>query len=246
MMSQNKEKINLTEHLEELRSRLIKCFFIIFSGFLICYFFKEKIFFFLIKPLRNALGENGQLIFTSLPEAFFTYLKTALFSGIIITLPFLIYQFWLFVSPGLYSKEKKAVIILTFFSVIFFAVGGAFAYFLVFPYGFSFLLGFANENIKALPSMKEYFSFASKLLFAFGLAFELPLVLSGLAKMGIVSSDFLKKQRKYAILIFFIFAAIITPPDIVTQIMMAVPMVLLYELGILGAVFFGKKKSDDI
>ncbi|MCB9481349.1 MAG: twin-arginine translocase subunit TatC [Desulfobacteraceae bacterium] len=242
-MNQNKEKINLTEHLTELRSRLIKCFIIISAGFGICYFFKEKLFFFLIKPLRNTLGESGQLIFTSLPEAFFTYLKTALLAGIIITFPFLIYQFWLFVSPGLYSKEKKAVIILTILSVIFFTAGSAFAYFLVFPYGFSFLLGFANENIRALPSMKEYFSFASKLLFAFGLAFELPLILSGLAKMGLVSVPFLKKQRKYAVLIFFVFAALITPPDVVTQIMMAVPMVLLYELGILGAVLFSKKKE---
>jgi sec-independent protein translocase protein TatC len=243
-MNQNKDKINLTDHLTELRSRLIKCFFVITAGFGLCYFFKEKIFFFLIKPLRNALEENGQLIFTSLPEAFFTYLKTALLSGIIITLPFIIYQFWLFVSPGLYSREKKAVAVLTFLSVLFFAAGASFAYFLVFPYGFNFLLGFADENIKALPSMKEYFSFASKLLFAFGLAFELPLVLSGLSKMGIVSPDFLKKQRKYAVLIFFIFAALITPPDVVTQIMMAVPMVLLYELGILGAVLFGRKNKD--
>ncbi|MDY0131940.1 MAG: twin-arginine translocase subunit TatC [Desulforegulaceae bacterium] len=242
-MNQNKEKINLTDHLTELRSRLIKCFFAISAGFVGSYFFKEKIFFFLIKPLRQALEENGQLIFTSLPEAFFTYIKTALFSGIIISLPFVLYQFWLFVSPGLYSKEKKAVIILTILSIVFFSAGASFAYFIVFPYGFNFLLGFANENIKALPSMKEYFSFAAKLLFAFGLSFQLPLVLSGLSKMGIVSPKFLKKQRKYAILIFFVFAAIITPPDVVTQIMMAVPMILLYELGILGAIVFAKKKD---
>jgi sec-independent protein translocase protein TatC len=245
-MNQNKEKINITEHLTELRSRLIKSFYAISAGFLACYFFKEKIFFILIEPLRKALGKNGQLIFTSVPEAFFTYLKTALLSGILLTLPFVVCQFWLFVSPGLYSKEKKAVIILTILSVIFFGAGACFAYFLVFPYGFDFLLGFANENIKALPSMKEYFSFASKLLFAFGLAFELPLILSGLARLGIVSSGFLKKQRKYAILIFFVFSAVITPPDVVTQIMMAVPMMLLYELGILGSVLFARKNTDKI
>lgn len=243
-MSNDSEKINLTEHLTELRTRLIRCIIAILLGFGACYFFKEKIFFILIKPLQQSLGDSNAVIFTGIPEAFFTYIKTALLSGLIITLPFVFYQFWIFIAPGLYEGEKKAVIVLTILSVIFFAIGSSFGYFLVFPYGFKFLLGFANENIKALPSMKEYFTFASKLLFAFGFAFELPLILTGLAKMGIVTTSFLKKNRKYAVLIFFTVAAIITPPDVVTQIMMALPMIILYEISIIGAKFFGKKQEE--
>ncbi|PID77880.1 MAG: twin-arginine translocase subunit TatC [Deltaproteobacteria bacterium] len=235
---QKTEKINISEHLAELRTRLIKCSIAVLSGFILCYIFKEKIFYILVKPLTKALGENNTIIFTGIPEAFFTYIKTALLSGIIVVLPFIFYQFWKFIAPGLYTKEQKTIIILTFLSIIFFSAGASFGYFFVFPYGFKFLLAFANENIRALPSMKEYFTFASKLLFAFGMAFELPLLLTGLAKMGIASSSFFKKNRKYAILIFFTFAAIITPPDVVTQIMMAVPLIILYELSIIGAKIF--------
>ena len=239
------EKINLTEHLSELRGRLIKCFLAVLIGFIASYAFKEKLFFILIKPLQESLGDNSNIIFTGIPEAFFTYLKVAILAGIIITIPYIFLQFWLFASPGLYSGEKKAVAVLTVLSVIFFSIGACFGYFFVFPFGFKFLLGFANESIQALPSMKEYFTFASKLLFAFGLSFELPLVLTGLAKMGIVSTGFLKKNRKYAIIIFFTFAAIITPPDVVTQIMMALPMIFLYEISIIGAAVFGRKKNTD-
>jgi sec-independent protein translocase protein TatC len=242
-MSDVKEKIDITEHLTELRSRLIKSFCAVLIGFAICYFFKEKLFFILTEPLRESLDKNGSIIFTGIPEAFFTYLKTALLTGVIITMPYTFFQFWAFISPGLYSKERKITAVLTVLSVIFFACGALFGYFFVFPYGFDFLLGFADEDIQALPSMKEYFSFASKLLFAFGLSFELPLILTGLAKMGVVTSEFLKKKRKYAILIFFCFAAFITPPDVITQTMMALPMLLLYEVSIIGAKIFGKKKT---
>lgn len=241
------EKINITEHLGELRTRLIRCFIAVLIGFIASYAFKEKLFFILIDPLQKSLGDNSQIIFTALPEAFFTYLKVALLSGLLIALPFIFLEFWLFASPGLYSNEKKAVGVLTILSILFFGVGASFGYFFVFPYGFKFLLGFSNESIKALPSMKEYFTFAAKLLLAFGLAFELPLILTGLARMGVVTTSFLKSNRKYAILIFFTFAALITPPDVVTQVMMALPLVLLYEISIIGALIFGKKKqSEDI
>jgi sec-independent protein translocase protein TatC len=188
---------------------------------------------------------GDKLIFTGLPEAFFTYLKVAFLSGIILATPIIFYQFWMFVAPGLYAKEKRLMIPIVFLSTIFFVGGSFFGYFIVFPYGFKFFLGFASEIIRPLPSMREYLSFASKLLLAFGLVFELPLIITFLAKLGMVSVSFLKKNRKYALLLFFIGAAILTPPDVVTQIMMALPLMILYEISIIGAKIFGKKKSSE-
>ena len=241
------EKSPFTEHLGELRDRLVRSFIAVGIGFAVAYFFKEKLFEFLIAPLVVAMGENGnaQMIFTGLPEAFFTYLKVSLLAGIILATPVLFYEFWMFVSPGLYRTEKKYLLPIVILSVFFFIIGSSFGYFIVFPYGFKFFLGFATEHIHAMPSMKEYLSFASKMLLAFGFVFELPLVLTFLARMGIVSVDFLKKNRKYAVLIFFIGAALITPPDVVTQIMMALPLMILYEISIIGARVFGKKKTRE-
>jgi len=158
--------------------------------------------------------------------------------------PVIIYQFWMFIAPGLYQKEKRMMIPVVILSTLFFVGGSLFGYFIVFPFGFKFFLGFASETIRPLPSMKEYLSFSSKLLLAFGLVFELPIVITFLAKLGIVSVEFLKKNRKYALLLFFAGAAILTPPDVVTQVMMALPMMVLYEVSIIGAKVFGKKKAD--
>jgi sec-independent protein translocase protein TatC len=158
--------------------------------------------------------------------------------------PVIIYQFWMFIAPGLYQKEKRMLVPIVILSTLFFIGGSLFGYFIVFPFGFKFFLGFASETIRPLPSMKEYLGFSTKLLLAFGLVFELPLVITFLAKLGIVSVQFLKKNRKYALLLFFAGAAILTPPDVVTQIMMALPMMLLYEISIIGARVFGKKKTE--
>ena len=158
--------------------------------------------------------------------------------------PVILYQFWMFVAPGLYNKERRLLLPIVFLCSFFFIGGALFGYFIVFPFGFKFFLGFATEHIKPLPSMREYLSFSSKLLLAFGLVFELPLVITFLAKLGIVSVDFLKKNRKYALLLFFVGAAILTPPDVITQIMMALPLMLLYEISIIGARLFSKKKAD--
>ena len=239
------EKIPFTGHLEELRKRLIVCFVAIGVGFCIAYGFKAKLFELLSQPLITVMGAGDQLVFTGLPEAFFTYLKVAFLVGFILAVPVILYQFWMFVAPGLYEKEKRLMIPIVFLSSFFFVGGALFGYFIVFPYGFKFFLGFASEIIRPLPSMREYLSFASKLLIAFGLVFELPLVITFLAKLGIVSVDFLKKNRKYALLLFFIAAALITPPDVVTQIMMALPLMVLYEISILGAKIFGRKKPND-
>ena len=239
------DKLPFTTHLEELRSRLIKCFIAVGVGFVGSYFLKEQIFYILVAPLHKVMRTGDTLIYTNLPEAFFTFLKTAFLSGLMLASPIILYQFWMFVAPGLYDREKRLLLPIVFLSTFFFVGGALFGYFVVFPYGFQFFLSFATDIIRPMPSMKEYLGFASKLLLAFGIVFELPLVLTFLARLGIVSVDFLKKNRKYAILIFFVGAALITPPDVVTQIMMALPLMLLYEISIIGARLFGRKKQED-
>lgn len=240
-MSDEDGQIPLTEHLDELRKRLIRCFIAIGAGFGIAYAFKEKLFEILIRPLVAVMGDNSRMIFTGLPEAFFTYLKVSLLAGVILALPVIFYEFWMFVAPGLYRTERRVVIPVVLISLVFFAMGALFGYFFVFPVGFKFFLGFSTEHIEAMPSMREYLGFAAKMLLAFGLSFELPLVITCFARFGFVNVDFLKKNRKYAVLVFFVVAAILTPPDVVSQIMLAVPLMVLYELSILGARVFGKK-----
>lgn len=235
------DKLPFTSHLEELRKRLIRCFIAIIIGFGISYAFKEKLFEILTYPLIKVMKPGDTLIFTGIPEAFFTYLKVSLLSGILLAIPVIMYEFWMFVAPGLYKNERKLMLPIVIISSFFFVGGALFGYFIVFPYGFKFLLGFATDKLRAFPSMKEYMSFSAKLLLAFGFVFELPLVITFLARIGLVSVDFLKKNRKYAILVFFVGAAILTPPDVVTQVMMAVPLMILYEISIVGARIFGKK-----
>jgi sec-independent protein translocase protein TatC len=237
------EKIPFTSHLEELRSRLIKCFIAVAIGFAASYGFKETLFKILVRPLVRVMEAGDHLIFTGLPEAFFTYLKVSLLAGIMLASPVILYQFWMFVAPGLYKKERQLMGPIVLLSSFFFIAGALFGYFIVFPWGFKFFLGFATESIRPLPSMKEYLSFSAKLLLAFGLVFELPMVLTFMARLGIVSVDFLKRNRKYAVLVFFAGAAILTPPDVVTQVMMALPLMFMYELSIIGARIFGKKKT---
>ncbi len=238
------DKIPFTAHLEELRRRLIICFVAVGVGFAVSYGFKERLFDILTRPLISVMAEGETLIYTGLPEAFFTFLKVSFLSGLMLASPVIIYQFWMFVAPGLYDREKRLLIPIVLLSSIFFVGGALFGYFIVFPFGFEFFLGFATETIRPLPSMKEYLSFSAKLLLAFGLVFELPLVITFLAKLGIVTVPFLKKNRKYAILLFFVGAAILTPPDVVTQVMMALPLMILYEISIVGARIFGKKEAS--
>ncbi len=232
-------------HLEELRKRLIICAIAVGVGFVISYLFAERLFKILISPLMRVMPSGDRLIFTNLPEMFLTYLKTALICGILLTAPVIFYQLWMFIAPGLYQHEKKYVIPFVVFSTILFVGGALFGYFIVFPFGFRFFLGFANEYIQALPSVKQYFSFSIKLLFAFGVVFELPVVAFFLSKIGIVTPEFLKKKRKYALLLAFVMAAILTPPDVITQLMMAGPLIILYEIGIVVAKIAGRKKVTE-
>jgi sec-independent protein translocase protein TatC len=237
------EKIPFTEHLDELRKRLITCFIAVGIGFLIAFGFKEKLFEILAHPLISVMKSGNKIIFTGLPEAFFVYMKVAFIAGIGLATPVIVYQFWMFVAPGLYEKERRFVFPVVFLTSIFFLGGALFGYFFVFPFGFVYLMSFASETILPMPSMNEYFGFASSMLLAFGVVFELPLVITFMARFGIVTVDFLRKNRKYAILIIFIVAAILTPgPDVVSQLLMAAPLLVLYEISIIGAKIFGRKK----
>jgi sec-independent protein translocase protein TatC len=237
------EKQPFLSHLEELRQRLIYCALAIGLGFVIAYIFSEDLFKILIAPLKEQLPGEDRLIFTNLPEMFLTYIKTALIGGVLLSSPIIFYQLWMFIAPGLYQKEKQYVIPFVIFSSLLFVGGGLFGYFIVFPFGFRFFLGFANDYVQALPSVQQYFSFSIKLIFAFGLVFELPVIIFFLSRIGLVTAGFLRKQRKYAILIIFVVGAIITPPDVITQLMMAGPLIILYEVGILIAHFAEKKKA---
>jgi sec-independent protein translocase protein TatC len=237
------EKKPLMRHLEELRKRLVTCAIGVGVCFAVTYAFSEKLFEILAHPLKANLPEGDRLIYTNLPEMFFVYIKTGLVAAVLLAAPFIFYQVWMFVAPGLYRKEKKYVLPFVFVSTLLFVGGALFGYFIVFPFGFRFFLGFANEYIQALPSVKQYFSLSIKLLFGFGVIFELPVVAFFLSRMGIISADFLRKQRKYAVLLIFVVAAILTPPDVITQFMMAGPLLVLYELSVIIVKVAGKKKA---
>lgn len=239
------EKAPFTSHLDELRKRIIICIVAVGVGFFCSYFFAEQIFDVLIKPLTEELPSDSMLIFTGLPEAFFVYLKLSLFGGIILASPVILWEIWCFVAPGLYDQEKKYVYPFVIFSTLFFAAGVCFGYFVVFPIAFKFFMGYSSELIKPLPSIKEYLNFSCKLLFAFGVVFELPLFVLFLAKIGLVDETILRSKRKFAILGIFTLAAILTPPDVVSQVLMALPLILLYEISILVAKFFGKKEEEE-
>ena len=213
------------------------------AGFVLCYVFAESIFDILAAPLLKMMPKGGSLVFISVAEAFFTYMKVAFIAGLIITSPFVLYQIWAFVAPGLYRHEKSYVVPFVVAGSFFFALGILFGYYVALPVGFKFLLGFSTDFIKPMPSMKEYLSFSIKFLLAFGLVFEFPVVLVLLARIGVVNAKTLARQRKYAILLIFIFAAVLTPPDVISQVMVALPLMGLYELSILLSKIFGKKPA---
>lgn len=238
------EKQTFIEHLEELRKRLIISLIAVGIGFGICYIFSKEIFQLLMIPLQKALPKGATMIFTTPAEAFFTYFKVALLAGIFAASPVILYQIWLFVAPALYSHEKKYVIPFVISSTLLFIGGAAFGYFIVFPFGFKFLMSFATDLIQPAPRLKESLSFCSMLLFAFGLTFELPLLILFLSKVGVVNARMLARNRRYAIVAIFIVAAILTPPDVVSQLMMAIPLLILYEAGIWIAKIFGRRHEE--
>jgi len=248
-MAQRKKKMTddkqpFLGHLEELRRRLVICAIAVGIGFIISYVFAKQLFSYLILPLTKVLPDDSRLIFTNLPDMFIAYIKVALVAGIILAIPIIFYQLWMFLAPALYQKEKRYIIPFVLFSSILFVAGSLFGYLVVFPYGFKFFVSFATEDIQALPSVKQYFSFAIRLLLAFGIVFEMPIVVLFLTKIGLITPDSMKKFRKFAILCSFILSAILTPPDVATQLMMALPIIILYEISIFLSKAMYRKKEE--
>ncbi|MCF8064872.1 MAG: twin-arginine translocase subunit TatC, partial [Desulfarculaceae bacterium] len=231
-------------HLEELRSCLVRSAIAVGVCFLGTYIFKEELYQGLARPLKAAMPPDAKLIYTAPAEASFTYLKIALLAAIVVACPVIFHQFWRFIAPGLYDHERKAVWPFVLVSSVLFIVGAVFCYMMVFPYAFQFFMSFATDDIVPMLSLKSYLSFSATLLFAFGVIFEMPLVLVFLGRIGVVSAKGLKKNRKYAILIMFVAGAMFTPPDVVTQVMMAVPLIILYEISVWMVMATEKKKAE--
>ena len=253
MNDKKTKESSFVDHLTELRSRLIKSIIFIFIFFVISYTFAENIYNFLVQPYANAVeGDeiNRRLIFTALHETFITYLKVAFFAAIFIGSPVLLTQIWKFIAPGLYKNEKKALLPYLIATPTLFLLGGMLVYYLVMPLAIKFFLSFETmAQVGTLPiqleaKVNEYLSLIMKLIFAFGLSFQLPVLLSLLARVGFVDSEYLKKRRRYVIVIIFAVAALLTPPDPITQIGLGIPLLILYELSILSVKFIEKKKED--
>ncbi len=247
------DKLPFTGHLVELRKRLLWIFLAMGVGTAICFIFVEEIYSFLVEPLANAMTNGGtqRLIYTGLTEGFFTYLKVAFFAGAFLTFPILLSQIWMFIAPGLYKTEKKAFLPFLIATPILFFAGGAVVYYGVIPMAWNFFLSFqSNGSDTALPieleaRMSEYLDLIMTLIFAFGLCFQLPVLLTLMGKAGLISSQTLKQKRKYAIIGTFGIAAFLTPPDVISQIGLAIPILLLYEISILLVHYFEKQKAQN-
>jgi sec-independent protein translocase protein TatC len=244
MTTSSDEKMPLTSHLEEFRKRLIRILIGIAIGFGFCWYWRDFLFKIITKPLADVLPKTSYMIYTGLPEAFFIYMKIALFGSLILTSPLTLYQIWKFVSPGLYKAEKKYVLPFVISSSFLFIGGILFGYYIALPPAFAFFVEFSSDFLKPMISFREYLSLILKFLLAFGLCFEMPVFIYFLAKLGIVNARMLSKQRRYAILIIFIVAAILTPsPDALSQVIMAIPLIFLYEISIFVAKFAGRKRA---
>ena len=230
----------LTTHITELRKRITWSLFAMIAGTAICYIFKEHIYAFLVQPLAHAMGGGGtnRMIFTNLPEMFFTYLRISFFAGCFLTFPFLLWQIWMFVAPGLYKNEKKVFFPYLVATPVLFFLGGALVYYFLMPTAWAFFMRFQSTGAETVLPIQleqkvgEYLDIVMTLIFAFGLSFQLPVILTLLARAGIVTSQAMRNARKYAIVAVFSLAAIITPPDVISQIALAIPLCGLYEVSV--------------
>ena len=253
-MNKNQTEGSFFSHLTELRKRLIHSLIFLSILFVICYYFSEYIYGFLVDPYAQAVKNddiNRRLIFTALQETFLTYLKVSFFAAFFITSPFLLIQIWKFIAPGLYGHEKSAIMPYLIITPILFLLGGMLVYYLIMPLAIKFFLSFESSGLNTgLPiqleaKVNEYLSLIMKLIFAFGLSFQLPVALSLLARIGVIDSKFLKKRRKYVVVIIFASAAILTPPDPITQIGLAIPLLILYELSIFSVKIIEKRIEEN-
>jgi len=251
----NEEKDGgFVSHLAELRKRLINSFIFLILFFIGCYFYAEHLYGFLVEPYAKVVKDDGsdrRLIFTALQETFLTYLKVSFFTAFFVTFPFILMQIWKFIAPGLYKHEKIAILPYLVLTPILFILGGMLVYYLIMPLAIKFFLSFESSGISTnLPiqleaKVNEYLSLVMKLILAFGISFQLPVVLSLLARVGLVDSEFLKKRRKYVVVIIFAAAALLTPPDPITQIGLAIPLLILYELSIFSVKFIENKNLEN-
>lgn len=241
----------LMEHLIELRRRLIWSFLALAGAFAVSMYFAGEIFAFLVQPLIDGFGGpgEGRLVYTKLYEAFFTEVRVALFAAFFLAFPIIAMQLWAFVAPGLYAKEKRAFLPFLIATPILFTGGGALAYYVVMPLAIRFFLGWEGQipgiQQQALPAMGEYLSFVMHFILAFGIAFLLPILLMLIERAGLVTRDQLKRGRRYAILIAFVIAAVATPPDILSQFMLAIPLILLYEMSLVAIWFTERKRAKE-
>jgi sec-independent protein translocase protein TatC len=251
--AEDENRMPLLDHLVELRRRLIWCVAAFVVCFIGAYAFAEDIFLFLAEPLRRALeGQpNAKMVFTAMTEAFFTYMKIAFYTAAFISFPVVSVQIWKFVAPGLYKNEKKAFAPFLVATPVLFLMGAALAYYIIFPLAWHFLLNFQvaggpdNMPIEVLPKVDAYLSISLRLIFAFGIAFELPVLLSLLARAGIIDAADLAGKRRYAIVGAFVVAAVLTPPDVVSQIALAIPLIVLYEISIFCARLIEKQRERE-
>jgi sec-independent protein translocase protein TatC len=233
-------KMPLLDHLIELRTRLMYSVLAVFVAFLVCYYFSADIYAFLVRPLANLLGNEGRrMIYTGLTEAFFTYIKVAFWAGTFLSFPIIASQLWMFVAPGLYKHERNAFLPFLIATPILFFLGGALVYYAIFPLAWQFFLSFEQltPGPEGLPiqfeaRVGEYLSLVMTLIFAFGIAFQLPVLLTLLIRAGIISSADLASKRKYAVIVILIVAAVLTPPDVISQVGLAIPLYLLYEISV--------------
>jgi len=243
-------KAPLLEHLIELRKRLLWSVAAIGACFAVCISFADDIFGFLVWPLTEAFGPGqGKLVYTKLYEAFFVEVKVALFAAVFLSFPILASQLWAFVAPGLYAKEKKAFLPFIIATPILFLLGASLAYFVVMPTAFKFFLKFQGPvgglQQEALPAMGEYLSLVMHFILAFGISFLMPVLLMLMERAGLVSRQQLKSGRRYMIVVAFVIAAVFTPPDVVSQLMLAIPLIILYEITLIAIWFTERRRAKD-
>jgi sec-independent protein translocase protein TatC len=239
-------KMSFLEHLDELRKRLMWAIGALFAGFLIALFFIDTIFGFIMRPLAATLPAGRKMIYTEPTEAFMLQLKVAALAGVVIAAPAVMWQLWLFIAPGLYRREKRLALPFIVSTSLLFVAGAAFNHYVVFPIAFTFLGSFTKDYMEFMPRITPVFSLYSQLLLAFGIIFQMPVLVFTLARLGLVTAGFLWKNTKYAILIIFVISAVITPTsDVVTQTLMAAPMLVLYVVSIGIAWMFGKKRLQE-